>query len=292
MSPLSLLAAAENRKVPIGEADLFVFAYVLHENASFLEADGRLLKGTLLYDVLLKARRGAMIMAVDSGDRLWPSVREGAEGLGWEVEDRVEVSMGPRSFLTMMRVEVKDAPTEKYKCTVSEVIFDPAKHFKRNVEVEAVVRNLIPTVSRFDLSDGRGGKLIVDAAALGSLPRVEEAVRVAGEVKKRQRRTVLVATSVRVLALPVLTPTQVEVPPCLPMLVAPWLQAGDLSSLAMVSKVFEAECSENSYWRARAEADFNVKRHGKQAPGFWRKLYLEVHAEQIEEDTLVSQGMC
>jgi len=76
------------------------------------------------------------------------------------------------------------------------------------------------------------------------------------------------------------------------MLVAPWLPAKDLSSLAMASRAFEAECSDDCHWKVRAEKDFGVKRHGKQSPGFWRKLYLEVHAEQIEEDTLVGLGMC
>ena len=81
----------ENAGVPVSTAGLFVFAYVLHENASYLATGGGLKEGTLLWDVLLKAKVGAHVVAADSEDRLWCAVAEAAAQLGWEVEGRTEV---------------------------------------------------------------------------------------------------------------------------------------------------------------------------------------------------------
>ena len=98
--------------------------------------------------------------------------------------------MGPKSFLVMRRDRMVDELHAADVCSASEVIFDPSKYLKRSVVVLGTVREVLPHVSRFDVSDGRGGKLIVDGAVLKGLPAVGDDVRVGGtNLRVAKRRT-------------------------------------------------------------------------------------------------------
>jgi len=76
-----------------------------------------------------------------------------------------------------------------------------------------------------------------------------------------------------------------------PALVAPFLAARDLVVAAPVCRAWEDACGANDLWRERCAADFDARRAGRaHAAGFFRRLYLSVVEETIEEWNLVAMG--
>ncbi len=94
-------------------SDIFIFSFVLHENASFLtEEDGSLKEDCLVWDIIQRGKIGAMIICTDAGVKMWPPIIEAASQMGWESDsyppyDRFRVKMGPKSFCVLKRTNVQ-----------------------------------------------------------------------------------------------------------------------------------------------------------------------------------------
>eukprot|EP00588_Corethron_pennatum_P018476 CAMPEP_0194305822 /NCGR_PEP_ID=MMETSP0171-20130528/3162_1 /TAXON_ID=218684 /ORGANISM="Corethron pennatum, Strain L29A3" /LENGTH=113 /DNA_ID=CAMNT_0039057459 /DNA_START=41 /DNA_END=382 /DNA_ORIENTATION=+ len=77
----------------------------------------------------------------------------------------------------------------------------------------------------------------------------------------------------------------------IPVLLAPFLTTRDLVAAAPVCSSWEEACGDNKIWRKRCATELDAKR-GEHAHvrGFFRKLYLSVVEELIEEDNLCGMG--
>ncbi|GMH50785.1 hypothetical protein TL16_g00868 [Triparma laevis f. inornata] len=167
-------------------ADLFLYSFVLHENAAFVANDDKTeLMNTAVLNLLEGAKVGALIFCMDSGNTLWVAIEAAASRLGWNTLYRDTkmkegggatpglgnggaVKMGPKSYFLMQRVEFKGGKEEELveEITVRAAIFDPTKYAKVLVEVKGEVVELVEGGGRFDIRAG-GGKLIVDSGRLG-----------------------------------------------------------------------------------------------------------------------------
>jgi hypothetical protein len=104
--------AGVNNSVAVTNVDLFLFSFVLHENHSFLKNDDDVLVTTgLLHEVLKTAKLGAIIICMDAGNIMWPSLSAAGSKLGWTYKiggghESWRVKMGPKSFLAMERTSL------------------------------------------------------------------------------------------------------------------------------------------------------------------------------------------
>jgi len=84
----------------VAEADLFVFQFVLHENASHLRVvsnekeEDRV--GGCMVGILQDAKAGAIIICTDASNHLWPALLATGCDYGWTVASgpKVRVSLG------------------------------------------------------------------------------------------------------------------------------------------------------------------------------------------------------
>ena len=106
--------------IPI--ADVIVFQFVLHENASFLvvnddddNADDDDVKKFLrddcaVSDVFRRAKLGAIMVCTDSVNFLWPALKATATRHGWaylgNAEKTHKIVLGPKSFVILERTNV------------------------------------------------------------------------------------------------------------------------------------------------------------------------------------------
>ena len=94
----------------VRSADIIVFQFVLHENASFLvhKETGLFVGATesILSD--RGAKEGTFLICTDSGHRLWPALKKTAALHGWEffgdAENDHKISLGPKSFVILEKM--------------------------------------------------------------------------------------------------------------------------------------------------------------------------------------------
>ena len=92
--------------------DIFIFQFVLHENASFLVADGatHIRDDCLLGGILQHAKIGSFVICTDSINTLWSVLRATGILWGWNIFSDVDsenIMFGPKSFLMMHRVQLQ-----------------------------------------------------------------------------------------------------------------------------------------------------------------------------------------
>mmetsp|Transcript_50239 Transcript_50239/g.151234 ORF Transcript_50239/g.151234 Transcript_50239/m.151234 type:complete len:333 (-) Transcript_50239:208-1206(-) len=111
------LCATQNHELGMATltADMFCFQFVLHENASFLERDsstGEKMIGGAVWDILCNAKVGAFMLCTDSGNVLWPAVKNAAVECGWgymgSSEMKQRIKLGPSSFVMLERLVQKN----------------------------------------------------------------------------------------------------------------------------------------------------------------------------------------
>jgi hypothetical protein len=95
----------------VSNTDIFIFQFVLHENASYLvDEDTGFIQG-LVATVLQGACIGAFVVCTDSGNKLWPALKKTAFFYGWHfwsdtenAENGHKIMFGPKAFVILERV--------------------------------------------------------------------------------------------------------------------------------------------------------------------------------------------
>ena len=88
----------------VATSDLFLFSFVLHENAASVARDGAV-RG-LVRDILDGAKVGACVLCMDAGRALWPALVATALEAGWTATARDATDAapgGPRSYCCLRR---------------------------------------------------------------------------------------------------------------------------------------------------------------------------------------------
>jgi hypothetical protein len=88
----------------VATSDLFLFSFVLHENAASVARGGTIYG--LVRDILDGAKVGACVLCMDAGRALWPALAATAVDAGWTATARDAtgaVPDGPRSYCCLRR---------------------------------------------------------------------------------------------------------------------------------------------------------------------------------------------
>lgn len=90
-------------------ADIIVFQFVLHENASFLvDHETGLFVGTTASILDGGAKKGTFLICTDSSNTLWPALKKTANTHGWEflgdAEAHHKISLGPKAYVVLEKM--------------------------------------------------------------------------------------------------------------------------------------------------------------------------------------------